>query len=128
MIQNFTPISNEQNTLYVSNLTQKDLLNFNQSKHAIQITFQLPVLYKTTFPTNRNNTHLFDYDMYTQSIITMVQQKLNHPNITNTCTRMEKLNSNLKLLLLTGINNFPEENPLSNLNNSILVIEVLHHK
>jgi len=70
------------------------------------------------------HTHTHTHTQH-KSIINIIQQKLTTLTSTTLTQEWKKLNSNLKLLLLTGINNLPKENPLSNLNKTINIIEIL---
>ena len=91
-IQNILPISNKQNTLHVSNLTQKNLLLFTLSIRAntlFLLHFNCPYCTKLLSPQIATTHILFDCNI--QSIINIIQQKINNFNINNTCTRMEKL-------------------------------------
>ena len=125
-IQNILPISNELNNEYVSNLTQKNLLQFTLSIGAntlFQLHFNCPYCTKLLSPQIATTHILFDCNI--QSIVHIIQQKLTTLTSITLVQKWKNLNSNMKLLLLTGINNLPEENPLSNLNKSITIIEIL---
>jgi hypothetical protein len=125
-IQNILPISNELNNEYVSNLTQKNLLQFTLSIRAntlFQLHFNCPYCTKLLSPQIATTHILFDCNI--QSIVNIIQQKLTTLTSITLVQKWKNLNSNMKLLLLTGINNLPEENPLSNLNKSITIIEIL---
>ena len=69
-------------------------------------------------------THIL-FDCNIQSIINVVQKKLTTPTHTKIVQEWKNLNSNLKLLLFTGINKLPKENPLSNLNKTTHIFEIL---
>jgi len=110
----------------VSNLTQKNLLLFTLSIRAntlFLLHFNCPYCTKLLSPQIATTHILFDCNI--QSIINIIQQKLTTLTSTTLTQEWKKLNSNLKLLLLTGINNLPKENPLSNLNKTINIIEIL---
>ena len=104
-LKNLLPISDKQNIPHVAVLTQKNLLQFTLSVRAntlFQSHFNCPYCTNLLSPQIATTHILFDCNI--QSIIKIIQLKLTTLTSPTIAKKWINLNSNLKLLLLTGIN------------------------